>query len=161
NNLKALQAKSRIWPPLPERPDQKGWRLKFRGYQHDDVLTRTLKTDTNGAAALDFTPEREGYYRIAWTSDDAYHETQYATDTKQIIVPPTKNFLTVDVKPDRSQYQPRDEGSFVVTTRNDAGRPVSAEVAFGLVDESVFYIQSDYAGDPRQFYFGTKRQHPI
>src|SRR5262249_34238111 len=25
------------------------------------------------------------------------------------------------------------------------------------VDESVFYIQQDYAGDPRQFYFGTKR----
>jgi len=25
------------------------------------------------------------------------------------------------------------------------------------VDESVFYIQSDYAGDPRQFYYGTKR----
>ena len=47
------------------------------------------------------------------------------------------------------------------TTKNDEGKPVSAEVAFGLVDESVFYIQSDYAGDPRQFYFGTKRQHPI
>ena len=45
--------------------------------------------------------------------------------------------------------------------KDDAGKPVSAEVAFGLVDESVFYIQSDYAGDPRQFYFGTKRPHPI
>ncbi|HEY2083048.1 MAG TPA: MG2 domain-containing protein, partial [Verrucomicrobiae bacterium] len=266
-DLKALQAKNKIWPPPPERPDQKSWRLKFRGYEHDDILTRSLNTDTNGEAHLDFTPEREGYYRVAWTSDDAYHETMYATftnhitadttvwvctdrstdlgyrhggveiiadkdtfrvgqvapvmlvsrtpdryvlfsvecedlysyqlvhldgtvklvnlpveekhvpnvfldatlvddrqiftDSKQIIVPPTKNFLTVDVKPDRSQYQPRDEGTFVVTTKNDEGKPVSAEVALGLVDQSVFYIQSDYAGDPRQFYFGQKRPHPI
>jgi hypothetical protein len=48
-----------------------------------------------------------------------------------------------------------------VTTRNDEGKPVSAEVALSLVDESVFYIQSDYAGDPRQFYFGTKRAQQI
>ncbi|HEX4265047.1 MAG TPA: alpha-2-macroglobulin family protein [Verrucomicrobiae bacterium] len=267
DDLKTLQAKSKIWPPSPERPDQKSWRLKFRGYEHDDILTRAITTDTNGEAHLEFTPEREGYYRAAWTSDDAYHETIYATftnhitadttvwvctdrstdlgyrhggveiiadkdtfrvgqvapvmlvsrtpdryvlfsvecedlysyqlvhldgtvklvnlpveekhvpnvflnatlvddrqiftDSKQIIVPPTKNFLTVDVKPDHSQYQPRDEGTFLVTTKNDAGKPVSAEVAFGLVDQSVFYIQGDYAGDPRQFYFGEKRQHPI
>ena len=267
DDLKKLQAKSAVWPPLPERPDQKSWRLKFRGYEHDDILTRSLQTDTNGEAHLEFTPAREGYYRIAWTSDDTYHETIYATftnhitadttvwvctgrstdlgyrhdgveiiadkdtfrvgqvapvmlvsrtpdryvlfsvegedlynyqlvhldgtvklvnlpveekhvpnifldatlvddrqifnDTKQIVVPPTKNFLTVDIKPDRAQHQPREEGTFLVTTKDDQGKPVSAEVAFGLVDESVFYIQSDYAGDPRQFYFGAKRPHPI
>jgi alpha-2-macroglobulin len=267
NDLKILQAEHRIWPPPPERPDQKNWRLKFRGYEHDDILTRSLKTDTNGEVQLEFTPSREGYYRVTWTSDDTYRETIYATftnhitadttlwvctgrstdlgyrnegvqiiadqdtfrvgqvapvmlvsrapdryvlfsvegedlynyqlvhlegtvklvnvaveekhvpniflnanlvddrqifsDTKQIVVPPTKNFLTLDVKPDHSQYQPRDEGTFTVTTRDDTGKPVSAEVAFGLVDASVFYIQNDYAGDPRQFYFGTKRQHPI
>jgi uncharacterized protein YfaS (alpha-2-macroglobulin family) len=65
------------------------------------------------------------------------------------------------VKPDRPQYQPQNEGQFIVTTRDHEGKPVSAEVAFSLVDESVFYIQSDYAGDPRQFYFGTKRAHQI
>jgi uncharacterized protein YfaS (alpha-2-macroglobulin family) len=267
DDLKVLRAKSSIWPPLPERPDQKNWRLKFRGYEHDDVVTRAVATDTNGEAHIEFTPGREGYYRVAWTSDDAYRETIYATftnhitadttvwvctgqstdlgyrhdgveiiadkdtfrvgqvapvmlvsrtpnryvlfsvegedlynyqlvhldgtvklvnlpveekhvpnifldaklvddreifsDTKQIVVPPTKNFLTMAVTPDHAQYQARDEGTFVVTTKDDAGKPVSAEVAFGLVDASIFYIQSDYAGDPRQFYFGTKRQHPM
>ena len=38
---------------------------------------------------------------------------------------------------------------------------MSAEVALGMVDESVYYIQQDYAGDPRQFYFGTKRSNQI
>jgi uncharacterized protein YfaS (alpha-2-macroglobulin family) len=262
DELKSLRDRTSIWPPPPTRPNEPGWRLTFRGYEHDDILTRTLKTDTNGVAEFNFTPERDGYYRVAWTSEDEiakkknqvtnpiraettvwvcsgkttelgyryqgvqiiadkdtfrvgneapimlvapsadryvlftvegedlYHyrlvhlegtvklidllieekhvpniflgatlvsDRQMFVDTKQIVVPPAKNFLTVDVKPDRAQYQPRDEGTFTVTTKNDEGKPVSAEVALSLVDESVFYIQSDYAGDPRQFYFGTKR----
>jgi len=64
----------------------------------------------------------------------------------------------VDVKPDRNQYQPREDGTLTVSTRDHDGKPVAAEVSLGLVDESVFYIQQDYAGDPRQFYYGTKRQ---
>src|SRR6185312_8245075 len=59
------------------------------------------------------------------------------------------------------QYLPRQSGTFTITTRDSENKPVSAEVAFGLVDESVYYIQSDYAGDPRQFYFGSKRSHEI
>jgi uncharacterized protein YfaS (alpha-2-macroglobulin family) len=263
DELKALQAKTKIWPPAPERPDQKGWRLKFRGYQQDDILTQTLKTDAEGSATLTFTPEREGYYRVAWLSEDVvtnrppqpiraettvwvannatselgyrhggveiiadkdtfragsevpvmlvanspdryvlftiegedlYHhrlvhmtgtvklidlfveekyvpnvflgatlvsDRQIFTDTKQIIVPPSKHFLTVDVQPDRAQYQPRDEGTLTITTKNDEGQPVAAEVALSLVDEAVFYIQSDYAGDPRQFFYGTKRNQIV
>ena len=264
--LQTLRSKSAIWPPPPSKPNEPGWRLKFRGYEHDDILTRTLKTDTNGVAEFSFTPERDGYYRVAWTSEDEvakqkhqvanpiraettiwvcsgkttelgyryqgvqiiadkdtfrvgneapimlvaptsdryvlftvegedlYHyrlvhlegtvklidllieekhvpniflgatlvsDRQMFVDTKQIVVPPTKNFLTVDVKPDRAQYQPREEGTLTVTTRNEDGKPVSAEVALSLVDESVFYIQSDYAGDPRQFYYGTKRNQSV
>ncbi len=263
DELKGLQAKGKIWPPAPERPDQKGWRLKFRGYEHDDILSRTLKTDTNGLTEITFTPERDGYYRVAWLSEDVvpkgppqpiraettiwvasgqttelgyrhggveiiadkdtfragsetpvmlianspdryvlftvegedlYHyrlvhmigtvklldlfvddkyvpnvflsatmvsDRQLFLDTKQVIVPPSKNFLTVDVQPDRPQYQPQNEGQFLITTRDYEGKPVSAEVAFSLVDESVFYIQSDYAGDPRQFYFGAKRGQQV
>ena len=263
DELKRLQTKNQIWPPAPTRPDQKEWRLKFRGYEHDDVLTQSMKTDTNGEAELTFTPEREGYYRVAWSGqdvltnrpaqpinadttvwvannsttelgyrtggveiiadkdtfrvggnapvmlvaptagryvlftvegEDLYHyqlvhldgtvklvnlvvdetyvpnvflgatlvnDRQIFTDTKQIVVPPVKNFLNIEVKPDHAQYQPRDEGTFTVTTKNDEGQPVSAEVALSLADESVFYIQNDYAGDPRQFFFGTKRNQQI
>lgn len=256
--LKALQSDGKFppTPPVGQRP----WRLKFRGYHSDDILTRTLKTDAEGKVDLVFTPEREGYYKVTWLTEDAFpnrppqpiraettlwvannastelgyrhggveiivdkdsfrtgqkapvmlvvnsndryvlftveadelisHQVVHLTgtvklvelqlsdahvpnvflsaamvadkqvhmDTKQVIVPPTKHFLTVDVKPDRAQYQPREDGTLLVTARDHEGKPVAAEVAVGLVDESVYYIQSDYAGDPRQFYFGTKRQ---
>jgi uncharacterized protein YfaS (alpha-2-macroglobulin family) len=264
DELKRLQTGGRIFPPPPPT-NGPGWQLKFRGYEHDQILTRTVKTDTNGMAELDFTPEREGYYRLAWTSEDKggsnslpspqittettvwvastattelgyrhggleiivdkdtfqsgqkapvmlvvptndryvlftvegqelynyqlVHVTgtvklielpieekhvpniflsaamvsdrQFFMDTKQVIVPPVRNFITVDVKPDREQFQPQEEGTFTITTLNDKKEPVAAEVSFGLVDESVYYIQSDYAGDPRQFYFGIKRSQQI
>jgi alpha-2-macroglobulin len=243
------------FPPAPSAPG-KGWRLKFRGYQHDDVSSQTLKTDASGVAKLEFTPAREGYYRVQWTSPDkgaamvqaetavwvstdkttelgyrtggveiivdkdtfragqtapvmittslpdryvlfsvetdrlaSYQllrmngtakllnlpiedkhipnaflnavmvsERQMFIDQKEVIVPPVDHFLTVDVKSDRAQYQPGEEGTLKVTTKDSNGRPVAAEVALGLIDSSVFYIQQDTAGDPRQFYFGTKRQ---
>ena len=257
--LKRLRGKYGIFPPSPAKKGNKRWRLKFSGYEQDVVLTRTIKTDVEGKAEFTFTPEREGYYRISWTSrdkrntpinsqttvwvavnattelsyrpggveiivdkdtfnsgqkaavmlsvptngryvlfsvegDDLYsyrliHLTgtvklielpveqkhvpniflnavmvadgQLFTDTKQVIVPPVEHFLEVEVKSDREEYEPRDEGTLTITTRDHQGRPVSAEVALGLVDESVYYIQKDYAPDPRQFYYGTKRGHAI
>ena len=83
------------------------------------------------------------------------------TDTKQVVVPPVEQFLAVAVKADREQYQPREEGTLLVSAKDAKGLPVSAEIALGLVDESVKYIQQDYAGDPRQFYYGNKRAHTV
>ncbi len=261
--LRLLQQKGGF-PPVV-KPGQRGWRLKFRGYQHEEILTRAVKTDADGKAELSFTPVRDGYYRLEWQSsqnvakrdkflppvkaqayvfvatnastdlgyrnngveiifdkdtvragqvapvmlsvptndryvlftvegEDLYNyqlvhitgtaklielpieqkhvpniflsaamvsELQLSVDTKQIVVPPADRFLSVDVKTDRDQYQPRDEGTVSITTRDSNGRPVATEVALGLIDESVSYIQGDYAGDPRQFYYGGKRQQTI
>jgi uncharacterized protein YfaS (alpha-2-macroglobulin family) len=259
--LRLLRQKSVQFPPLIT-PGRRQWQLKFRGYQHDDILTQTVKTDNEGAAQMSFVADREGYYKVSWQSsqgvdakrdrflppitaetavfvatnassdlgyrhdgieiivdkdtfragqtapvmlnvedgdryvlfsveaDDIYsyrlvHITgttklielpieekhvpniflnaamvkdgDLFVDSKQVVVPPVKQFLAVSIKPDREQYQPREAGTFSITTTDADGRPVSAEVALGLIDQSVNYIQSDYAGDPRQFYYGTKR----
>ncbi len=250
-----IRARRGQFPPAPTRPGP-GWRLKFRGYQHEDISAQSIKTDSAGDAKINFVPAREGYYRVVWTSPDkggpmiqaetavwvstdrttelgyrtggveiivdkdtfrsgqttpvmittslpdryvlfsvetdrlaSYQllrlngtakllslpiedkhipnafldavmvsERQLFIDRKEIVVPPVDHFLTVDVKSNRPQYQPGDEGTLQVTTRDSNGRPVAAEVALGLIDSSVFYVQQDTAGDPRQFYFGTKRQ---
>ena len=263
--LRQLRERSDVFPPIVNRR-QRPWRLKFRGYQHEDILTQSVKTDSEGVAQLNFTPEREGYYRVAWqssqgadvrrdrflppikaetyvfvatnaTTDLGYRragleivvdkdtfragqtapvmisvpvsdrhvlfsvegedlfsyklvhvtgntklielpieekhvpnvylsalmisDTNWFVDTKQVVVPPVERFLSVAVKADREQYQPREEGTLAIATKDADGRPVSAEVALALVDQSVQYIQQDYAGDPRQFYYGLKRAHSV
>ncbi|HWN98419.1 MAG TPA: MG2 domain-containing protein, partial [Blastocatellia bacterium] len=238
DELKRLR-ESREFPPHVAQGTSP-WRLKFQGYEHDDVLSQLVKTNAQGEAEFSFTPEREGYYRVAWTSDDkgapikaettvwvatgrstelgyryggleiivdkdtfragqkapvmivaptndryvlfsvegedlySYQlihldgtvklielpiEDKYVpniflgaamvtdrrifVDTKQVIVPPVEHFLSVEVKPDREEYQPREQGTLSVTARDVDGKPVVAEVALGMVDESVFYIQKD------------------
>ena len=257
--LKKLREGRTVFPPKPKSPQESPWKLKFQGYEHDDILTRTVKTNASGEAEFTFVPEREGYYRIAWNSQDkgsspiqaeatvrvatgtttdlgyrsggveiivdqdtirpgqktpvmlqAFTQDRYVLfsvegedlysyqlvhltgtvklfelaieekyvpniflsaalvsdrqifiDTKQVIVPPVQHFLTVDVKPDRDEYQPREEGTLTVTARDNQGKPVSAELSLGLVDDSVYYIQQDLAMDPRQFYFGSKRAQTV
>jgi alpha-2-macroglobulin len=263
DELRRLQ-RSGVFPPQTTLGQD--WKLKFRGYQHEDILTTTVKTDAEGVAKLNFTPAREGYYRVAWQSNqgvdtvrdrflppikaetyvfvatnattdlgyqrsgleivvdkDTFRVGQTApvmisvptsdryvlfsveaedlfsyqvvhvagtaklievpievkhvpniflsaimaadaapfADTKQVIVPPVEQFLAVNVKPDREQYQPREEGTLIIDAKDVNGRPVSAEIALGLIDESVKYIQQDYAGDPRQFYYGRKRGNSV
>ncbi|MBL8206278.1 MAG: alpha-2-macroglobulin [Blastocatellia bacterium] len=250
--LKRLNNQARL---MRQAVPPANWKLKFRGYQRDDIATQTIKTNDKGEAEFSFTPAREGYYRIAWSSSDKgtsiirgetamwvttnattelgyrhggleiivdqdtaragqktpvmittpvsnryvlfsvegeslmsyqllhldgtaklielpletkhepnvflsaamVNERQLFTDTKQLIVPPDRHFLNVEVTANQSQYQPREEGTLTVMTKDRDGKPVSAEVSLGLVDESVFYIQSDLAGDPRKFYYGQKR----
>ncbi len=82
-------------------------------------------------------------------------------DTEEIIVPPTDHFLDVSVELDRDQYQPRDRGTVMITTRNNDGEPVSAEVSLAVADESVYYIQDDLSGDPRQFFYGSKSGNSV
>ena len=263
--LQGLRHKSVVFPPLVTS-GQRQWQLKFRGYQHEDILTQSVKTDHEGNGQVSFVPDREGYYRIAWQSsqgvdarrdrflpaikaetsvfvatnattelgyrhegleiivdkdtfragqvapvminvpdndryvlfsveaEDLYSyrlihvtghtkllelpiEDKYVpnifldaamisdgnlyVDSKQVIVPPVQQFLAVNVKPDKEQYQPREEGTLNISTTDANGRAVAAEIALGLIDESVSYIQSDYAGDPRQFYYGKKRSHTV
>ena len=263
--LRELRERSGVFPPLVN-PGQRPWRIKFRGYQHEDVSTQSVKTDSEGVAQLNFTPDKAGYYRFSWQSSqgvdprrdrflppikaetyvfvasntttdlgyrragleivvdkDTFRAGQTAAvmistpvndrhvlfsvegedlfsyqlvhvtgntklielsieekhvpnvylsalmvsdaswfmDHKNVVVPPVRHFLSVAVKADREQYQPREEGTLAIATKDGEGRPVSAEVALGLVDESVKYIQEDYAGDPRQFYYGRKRPHMV
>ena len=82
---------------------------------------------------------------------------QIFVDTKQVVVPPVQKFLSVDVRPDREEYLPRQEGTLTITARDADGKPVKAEVSLGVADESVYAIQEDYAGDPRPFFYGKKR----
>ena len=86
---------------------------------------------------------------------------QFFYAEKEVIVPPIDQYLKVEVKSDRDQYRPRQNGTLAIKTTDQNGRPVPAEVALSLTDDSVSYIQRDLAGDPRKFYYGNKRGHQV
>ena len=98
---------------------------------------------------------------VFYITASSVSERMLATVAQRVVVPPVEHFINVEVKPDRDQYEPRAEGSFVVTTRTVDGKPIAAEVAVGVSDESVTAIQSEIAGDPRQFFFGADNAYPV
>ena len=252
--LRTMQRTCGFFPP-PMDPGKPGWKLKSRGYEREDMLNERVKTDAEGKGEFAFTPSKEGYYSIEWsskdsgkkpiqastavwvstekTSDVGYYtgglqillgrETLHVgekapvmlacpasgryvlfgvapddlstyqliemegtsklleisieprhvpniffeaamvagrslwSDAKQAVVPPEEHFIKVDLASDQKEYLPRQKGKYTLTTLDSKGKPVSAEVSLGVIDEALFYIQTDYAGDPRQFFFGQKR----
>jgi uncharacterized protein YfaS (alpha-2-macroglobulin family) len=91
----------------------------------------------------------------------AVYDYMFRTQSKVIKVPPEDRLLTVGVTSDHDDYRPRQSGTLTVTTRDSAGRPVPAEVALSVSDESVTAISSDPAGDIRAHFYGESRVRPV
>lgn len=62
------------------------------------------------------------------------------------------NRLQVEIEADKSTYRPGDRATYEVSTRDESGRPVSAEVAFGVVDEAIYALASDRTNVVGTFY---------
>jgi len=82
-------------------------------------------------------------------------------DREEIAVPPTGRILDIHVAADREEYRPGETGIFTVTSRDAEGKPVSAEIALAVADQSVFAIQEDLAADPRSFFHARKHQQRV
>ncbi|MDH3590246.1 MAG: hypothetical protein OER88_00090, partial [Planctomycetota bacterium] len=80
------------------------------------------------------------------------HGGSFYQRSKSIGVDPMHRFFSVEIKPDKSQYRPREKASFQLIAKDSQGRPVSAELALGIVDESIYALQEEFAADIRQFF---------
>lgn len=110
-----------------------------------------------GSVKLVEVPIDQRHVPNVWLSASMAHDAQLFEDTKEVIVPPVEQYLDISVTADRPNYQPGEEGTFIVTAKDHDGKPVMAEIALAVADEAVQYIQQDYAGDPRQFFFDQRQ----
>jgi hypothetical protein len=67
--------------------------------------------------------------------------------TKQIKVPPVQEQLQVEIAPVKEVFQPDQAATYDVFTRDSAGKPVSADFSFDVVDEAIYSIRPDLSGD--------------
>ncbi len=84
--------------------------------------------------------------------DDMMYE-----DRQNIIVPPEQQFLTVEAKPNKQSYRPREKGQVVIAARDSNGKPVSTELAVMMVDASVYYIQPEFREQIQKYFYGQLR----
>ena len=62
-------------------------------------------------------------------------------------MPPAQQQLQVQITPAKDVFQPQQSAAYDVVTRDFAGKPVSADVSFGVVDEAIYSLYPDSSGD--------------
>ena len=86
------------------------------------------------------------------------HDGEVYGEMRELFVPPEREFITVKVTPDKDRYKPGETGTFTIETTDFLGHPVVAEASFGVTDESVYYIQGEYAPEIRKYFYGQRRR---
>jgi uncharacterized protein YfaS (alpha-2-macroglobulin family) len=87
------------------------------------------------------------YVNVAFVSKKKYYE-----GTKRLNVDLSKRTLSIDIRSDKSTYQPRETATYNITTKDQAGNPVRAELSFGVVDEAIYAIREDDSDILSAFY---------
>ena len=82
-------------------------------------------------------------------------------DQEEVVVPPVEQFLDVELALDQEAYEPGQGGTATLTVRDHAGEPVRGDLSLSIYDASLGYIQQDLAGDPREFFYGERRQQLV
>jgi uncharacterized protein YfaS (alpha-2-macroglobulin family) len=67
--------------------------------------------------------------------------------SKVLKVPPVQQQLQVQITPAKDVFQPQQNATYDVVTRDFAGKPVSADLSFGVVDEAIYSLYPDSSGD--------------
>ena len=67
--------------------------------------------------------------------------------TKTLKVPPVQQQLQVEITPAKDLFQPQQSATYDVVTNDFAGKPVSADLSFGVVDEAIYSLYPDSSGD--------------
>jgi alpha-2-macroglobulin len=92
------------------------------------------------------------YLDVSFVKDsDMYNQNQL------IAVPARDKMLKLDIVPNKKEFKPRDVASYTVVARNEDGSPAAnTEVSLGIVDEAIYSIQPDTAGNIKREFYGKR-----
>lgn len=81
-------------------------------------------------------------------------------ETKEIIVPPQKKILNVEVKPSAETYKPGEKATAELIVTDLDGKPVTGQIAVSIYDKSVEYISGgSNVSDIKEFFWKWRRHH--
>jgi uncharacterized protein YfaS (alpha-2-macroglobulin family) len=116
------------------------------------VYTWSLHTSTGTSLTVDI-PVEERYEPNFFLGVTFVKDEQLLEATKNISVPATEKVLKVTVETDQPQYKPNDKVTYTLITQDEQGRPVSAEVSLGVVDEAIYAVRPDAVPPPEKVFY--------
>ena len=91
-----------------------------------------------------------------FVSASFFNDHEFYSGTKMVKVPPNDRKLAVEIKSSKPRYTPGEGAQFTVDARDAAGKPVTAELSLGVVDEAIYGIKPDNTPDALQIFYGTQ-----
>jgi len=84
-------------------------------------------------------------------NNDMYNQSEI------LGVPARDKMLKLDIVPNKTEFKPRDVASYTIVARNEDGSPAAnAEVSVGIVDEAIYSIASESAGNIKREFYGRR-----
>ncbi|OLE53598.1 MAG: hypothetical protein AUG51_12070 [Acidobacteria bacterium 13_1_20CM_3_53_8] len=120
------------------------------------VLTaREIKT-TGRTVVIDVPIEQrfepDVFLSVAYVRDDEMYSEDHV-----LSVPARERMLDLQIIPNKAEYKPRETASYTILARNSDGSPAAnAEVSFGVVDEAIYSIEPEAAGNIRHEFYGQR-----
>jgi len=82
------------------------------------------------------------------------------TEAREIVVPPEKRVLKVDVLPSKAEYKPGEQGTVKLRLTDNNGEPFRGSAVVSIYDKSVEYISGGgNVPDIREFFWKWRRSH--
>lgn len=141
-------------------------RLLINTRHEDAYVLLTMETDellleriifVKGKSKLIELPMERRHAPNVYLSAMALRDDKIYEDRRQVIVPPTHQFITVEAEPNKKSYLPREKGEVKITARDSNGKPIAAELAVMMVDASVYYIQPEFRKHIQEAFYGNLR----
>jgi uncharacterized protein YfaS (alpha-2-macroglobulin family) len=112
----------------------------------DSVQSQRVMHATGTSVAFDVPITQQSQPNLVVTAI-IVHNDQIMTAQKSLSVPLTERTLTITATPQKTQYEPEDKASFDVKAVDSAGKPVQADLSFGVVDEALYSVRPDTTRD--------------
>jgi uncharacterized protein YfaS (alpha-2-macroglobulin family) len=113
-----------------------------------DAAGRSIVIDV----PIDRKYEPNVYLDVSFVKDsDMYNQSQL------LAVPARDKMLKLDIVPNKKEFKPRDVASYTILARNEDGSPAAnAEVSLGVIDEAIYSIKPETAGNIKREFYGRR-----
>jgi uncharacterized protein YfaS (alpha-2-macroglobulin family) len=82
------------------------------------------------------------------------------SEAKEIVVPPEKRIVNVDIKSSAEEYKPGEKAKFVVKVTDQAGKPFIGSTVITMYDKAVEYISGgSNVPDIKEFFWKWRRHY--
>ncbi|MEJ7617023.1 MAG: alpha-2-macroglobulin family protein [Pyrinomonadaceae bacterium] len=110
-----------------------------------------------GRAVMIDVPIEERFAPNVYLSVAYVKEGEMYTHDRLLAVPARNKLLSLEILQDKKEYKPRETATYTVLARNADGSPApGAEVSLGVVDEAIYSIRPEAAGDIRREFYGRR-----